>query len=85
MTNARCRASFAQKTMSRRFILEISLADDFQSHGAVQIDVERLVSDTHGTTTQLHGSAVGVGSYLVVTQALRACRRNFLLFPYRIQ
>ena len=41
----------------------------------VQIDVERFVSNTHRTTTQLHRSAIGVGVYLVMTKALRGGRR----------
>jgi hypothetical protein len=45
VTNARRRAGFAQKAKSRRFITDILLADDFQRHGAAQIDVERFVSD----------------------------------------
>src|ERR1700736_6469338 len=53
MPQPRRRTGFAQKAKPRRFITEISLADDFQHHGAVQIDVERLVSDAHGTATQL--------------------------------
>ena len=53
MTNARRRAGFAQKTKPRRFITEIFFADDFQCHGAVQIDVDRFVSDPHRTATQL--------------------------------
>jgi hypothetical protein len=39
------RTRLAQETKPSRFVTEISLADDFQCHGAVQIDVERLVSD----------------------------------------
>src|SRR5271166_4020819 len=56
VTNARRSAGFPQKTKSRRFITEVSLADDFQCHGAVQVDVERLISDAHGTATQLDRS-----------------------------
>jgi hypothetical protein len=52
VTNARRRAGFAQKAKPRRFITEISLTDDFQCHGAVQIDVDRFVSDPHRTATQ---------------------------------
>ena len=62
MTNARRRAGFAQKTKPRRFVTEISLADDFQCHGASQIDVERFVSDTHRTATQLDRFPVFVRS-----------------------
>ena len=47
------RAGFAQKTKPCRLFAEIFLAYDFQCHGAVQIDVERFVSDAHCTATQL--------------------------------
>ena len=35
MTDAGCRAGFAQKTKTRRLVVKISFADDFQGHGAV--------------------------------------------------
>src|SRR5262249_48338095 len=38
------RPCFSQETNPGRLVTEILLADDFQRHGAVQIDVERLVS-----------------------------------------
>ena len=44
---------FAQKTKPSRFVTEISFADDFQCHGALQIDIERFVSNAHRTATQL--------------------------------
>jgi hypothetical protein len=34
----------ARKTQRRRFMTEISLADDFQCHGTAQIDIDRFVS-----------------------------------------
>ena len=71
MTNARRRAGFAQKTKPRRFITEISLADDFQCHGAVQIDVERFVSDAHRTATQLDRFPVFALHQFVMLKALR--------------
>src|SRR6516164_7499820 len=43
----------AQETKPYRFVTEISLADDFQRHRAVQIDVQRLVCDPHRAATQL--------------------------------
>src|SRR5208282_768133 len=48
-----CCPGLAHKAKPRRLIAEISLADDFQCHRAVQIDVERLVCDAHRTATQL--------------------------------
>src|ERR1700757_2576293 len=53
MAQSRRRAGLAQKTKARRFITEISLADDLQGHWTVQIDVKRLVRNPHRTTTQL--------------------------------
>ena len=71
MANTRRRAGFAQKTKSRRFITEISLADDFQCHGTVQIDVERFVSDAHRTATQLDRFSVFARHQLIVLKSLR--------------
>src|SRR5271166_5830974 len=71
-----CRpAGFAQKTKPRRFITEISFADDFQCHWAVQVDVERLVSDRHCTATQLHRFPVFAGDQLIVLKSLRCLFR----------
>src|SRR6516225_10080516 len=66
VTNARRRAGFAQKTKPRRFIPEISLTDDFQCYGAVEIDVERLVSDPHRAATQLNRFPIFARHQLVV-------------------
>src|SRR6516162_7111064 len=71
VTNARRRAGFAQKTKPRRFITEIAFADDLQRHGAVQIDVERLVSDPHRAATQLDWFAVFARHQLVVLKSFR--------------
>src|SRR5262249_23257680 len=65
----RC-AGFAQKTKPRRFIAEISLADDLQCHGALQIRVERLVSDTHRTATQFDRFAIFTRHQLIVLKSL---------------
>ena len=66
----RC-AGFAKKTQPRRFITEISLANDFQSHGVAQIDVERFISDPHRTATQFDRSPVFTRHQLVVVESLR--------------
>ena len=71
MANARRRSGFAQKTKPRRFITEISVADDFQCHGTVQIDVERLVSDPHRTATQLERFPVFARHQLVMLKSFR--------------
>ena len=39
-------------TKGDRLLAEVSITDDFQCHGAAQIDVERLVCDAHRTATQ---------------------------------
>src|SRR6516225_3521590 len=54
-----------KKTKPRRFIAKISLAD-----GALQIRVERLVSDPHCTVTQLDRSTVFAGDQLIMLKAL---------------
>jgi hypothetical protein len=71
MTDARGRTRFPQEAKPRRLVNEIFFADDFESHGATQIDVERLVSDTHRTPTQFHRLPVFVRHQLVMLQALR--------------
>src|SRR5262249_41075735 len=71
VANARRCACFAQKTQPSRLVTEISLADDFQGHGAVQIDVERLVSDPHCTATQLDWFPVFARYQFIVLKALQ--------------
>src|SRR5271157_5733147 len=73
----RC-AGLAQKTNPRRFITEIFFADDFQCHGAVQIDVERLVSDAHGTATQLDRSPVCARHQFIMLKSLHRLFRRWL-------
>src|SRR5215831_12554003 len=77
----RC-AGLAQKTNPRRFVTEIFFADDFQCHRAVQIDVERLVGDSHRTATQLDRFPVFARYQLVVLKSfwwLVRCRLDRLL------
>ena len=56
VTDAGCCTCFTQKSKPGRLITEVSLTDDFQSHGAAQIDIERFVSDPHRTAPQLDRS-----------------------------
>src|SRR5215471_6708883 len=82
MPNAGRCTRLAQKTKPRRFITEISLTDDFQCHRAVQIDVERLVSDTHRTATQFDRFAIFTRHQFKVLKSLRwlvRCRPGRLL------
>src|SRR5271165_7239898 len=75
-----CRpAGFAQKTKPRRFVTETSLADDFQCHGAVQIDVDRLVSNPHCTATQLDRFPVFARHQLIVLKSLHRLFRRRLV------
>src|ERR1700751_6025202 len=78
VTDAGCRPGLAQKTKPRRFITEIALADDFQRHGASQIDVEGFVSDPHRTATQLDRFPVLGHHQSVMLKSL------FRLFGYRV-
>src|SRR6516162_3710739 len=71
MPNTGSRAGFAQKTKPRRFIAEISLIDNFQCHGAVQIDVERFVSDPHRAATQLDWFSVFARHQFIMLKALQ--------------
>src|ERR1700674_1160949 len=87
MPQPRRRAGFAQKTKPRRLITEISLADDFQCHRAVQIDVERLVSDAHRTPTQLDWFPVFARHELIVLKSLHRlfrCRLDGTLGSRRL-
>jgi hypothetical protein len=52
-------------------IAEVSLADDLQSHGAAQIDVERFVSDPDRTATQLDWSTIFARQQFIMLKALR--------------
>src|SRR5580704_18388333 len=61
-----------------RFITEISFTDDLQSHRAVQINVEGLVSDAHCTATQLEWFPVFARHQLVVVKSLRWLLRHRL-------
>src|SRR6266481_4651657 len=57
---------------------EIALADDLQCHRAMQIDVERLVSDAHRTATQLYRFPVFARDQFIMLKSLhclfRCCR-----------
>src|SRR6266436_5443149 len=70
MPQPRRRASFPQKTKSRRLVTEIFFANDFQCHGAAQIDVEGLVSDPHCTAPQLDRFPVFALDQFVMLKAL---------------
>src|SRR5271156_4176283 len=77
-----CRPGLTQETNPRRIITQISLADDLQCHYAVQIDVERLVSDPHRATAQLERFPVFPFHQVIVFKSLRylfRCRLDRLL------
>src|ERR1700704_5393611 len=71
VTKAGRGASFAQEMMLGRLVSEISFADDLQRHVASQIDIECLVSHSHGSMSQLDGLPVFPGHELIMLQALR--------------
>src|SRR5580704_10105772 len=70
MPQSRCRTGFAQKTEPGRFVTEIFFADDLQCHWALQIDIERFVSDSHRTATQLNRFPVFVRDQFIMLEAL---------------
>src|ERR1700730_13244756 len=70
MPQSRRRAGFAQKAKSSGLIIKIFFADDFQGYGAVQINVERLVSYAHCTATQLDRFPVFARHQLIMLEAL---------------
>src|SRR6516164_7567410 len=81
MPNTGRRPRLAQKAKLRRFFADISLVDDFQRHRAVQIDVERFISDPHRTATQLDRFTVFARYQLVVLKSFRwlvRCRHDRL-------
>src|SRR5271165_7409498 len=87
MPQPRRRTGFAQKAKPRRFIAEVSLAYDFQCHRAVQIDVERLISDSHRTATQLDRFAVFALYQFIVLKSLHRlfqCRLDHLFGSRRL-
>src|SRR5271166_2753925 len=70
MPQFRCRTGFAQKTKSSRFVTEIFFADDLQCHRALQIHVERFVSDAHCTATQLDRFPVFTSHQFIMLESL---------------
>src|SRR5262249_29781981 len=78
-----CRPRFPQETKPGRLVTEISLADDFERDGTLQIDVECLVSDPHRTATQLDRIPVLTRHQFVVLKSLRwlfrCCRLDRIL------
>src|SRR5262249_44932809 len=75
VTNARCCTGFAQKTKPRRFIAQVPFANNLQGHRVSQIDVERLVSDPHRSSTQLDRFPVFARHQFVVLKSSRWLNR----------
>src|ERR1700722_13197670 len=71
MTKAGRRACLPQETQPCQVITQMFFADDFQCHGAAQIDVECLVSDSHGTATQLDWFPIFPRHQLIVLKSFR--------------
>jgi hypothetical protein len=60
-------------------LIKISFAYDFQSYRTTQVDIERLVGDTHSPTTQLDRAASLIQHHLVVLKP--SSLRRALRFP----
>src|SRR6516162_6491189 len=71
MSHVCSRPRFPQETKSGRLVAEISLADDFERHGTLQIDVERLISNPHRTATQLDRFPVFACHKLILLESLQ--------------
>src|SRR6266481_4201530 len=78
MPQPRRRASFPQKTKSRRLVTEIFFADDFQCHGALQIDVKGFVCDAHRPAAQLDRFPIFALHQLIMLKSLRRLLRSRL-------
>src|SRR6516165_7165387 len=59
----------AQETKLDRYVAQIAIANDLQSHRTPEIDIERLVGDAHGATTQLDRSTIVVQDHFIVLEA----------------
>src|SRR5215472_5386345 len=88
MPNTCRRPRLAQKAKLRRSIPEISLTDDFERYRAAQIDVERFISDSHRTATQLDRFSIFTRHQFVVLKSLhslfRCCRLDRFLGSGRL-
>jgi hypothetical protein len=69
MPNAGRRTRLAQKPTASRFVADISLVDHLQGYGTSEIDIERLVSNPHTTTTQLDRFASLVQDHFIVLES----------------
>ena len=71
-----CRhTGFAQKTSSSRLVTKKSLVDDFQCDRALQVNVDRFVSDPHRSATQLDEFTVfGLQNFIMFEALLKSPR-----------
>jgi hypothetical protein len=76
MTHTSCSASLSDKPPARRFVTDQSSAHNFQCHGTLKIDINRFVSDSHGTATQLKWPTVSAGQDLVMFELKLGRRKN---------
>lgn len=70
MTDAGRRTRFSQKTKSREFVSEMLLADDFQRYRASEVDVDCLVSDPHGATTQFDRRSIAIPRQIIMLESM---------------
>src|SRR5271165_2443614 len=68
-------ARFAQETLSRGVVFEVSGVDDLQGNREAQIGIVSLVGDSHRPATQLPKAAILPPEYLVLVIA-RGCRHG---------
>src|SRR5271157_2626816 len=59
-------ARFAQETLSRSVVFEVSGVDDLQGNREAQVGVVSLVGDPHRPSTQLPKAAILPPEYLVL-------------------
>jgi hypothetical protein len=70
------RPGFTQETKLCRFVTQVPFANDLQGHRTPQVDIERLVGDTHSSPTQLDRSAIVVQHHFIVLESTNL-RRTF--------
>jgi hypothetical protein len=70
------RPGLAQKSEPRRFVTHIPFTNDLQRHRTPQIDIKRLVGDTHSAATQLDWSASLIQHHFIVLKSPNL-RRTF--------
>ena len=76
MTHTRRRARLPQKSCPRGLLTKIFFVNNFESHRATQVDVNRFVGDAHRTSAQLKWPAILTERYFVMLEALHSVARS---------